>query len=281
MNEKILSVNFSSQWDQDAGQSNNDCGPCSLKMVLNFYGETVTTDEILGKSGAGKGYVTLSQLKTAAESYGYSVEAYANGTIDKVKEFIDKGIPVLMVVHYGDLSSRQDIGFSGPHIFLLVGYRDDGYFVNDPDFWGQFRSHGDHHFYKKDELEKAWANSSIDQNVPNTFMVILPKKVQIADNEMVIAQDLFKELRIKSGNLDKAADALGMTATNGYAFDDRKTDVFGDTIVNKIKDMQQQIVTLSTSSAKPITTTPTVDAEKTNALQSLLDKIKSLFGGEK
>jgi uncharacterized protein YvpB len=176
MAEQNLKVPYKSQWDNDATGSKNDCGPCSLAMVLKYNGKEVSTDEILEKTGAGGGYVSFTQLQNVASEYGFSSRIERNRTTQRIKDLIDQGIPPIVVVHYGYLSSRQDQGFKGGHIMVVVGYRDDGYFVNDPDFWGNFRPDGDHHFYKKDEFEKAWEKSTEDGNQSNTLMFVQPNE---------------------------------------------------------------------------------------------------------
>jgi len=176
MSEKILSVPYKSQWDNDATGSKNDCGPCSLAMVLNKYGKNVTTNEILEKTGAGGGYVSFQQLQKIASDYGFTSRIERNRSLQRLKDLIDQDIPPIVVVHYGYLSSRQDQEFKGGHIMVVVGYRDDGYFVNDPDFWGNFRPDGDHHFYKKDEFEKSWEKSIEDENQANTLFFLQPNE---------------------------------------------------------------------------------------------------------
>ena len=174
MAEKNLSVLYKSQWDSDVTGSNNDCGPTSLSMVLGYNGKTISTNEVTKETGAGTGFSNFTQLKSVASKYGFTSLIERNQTVTRLKQLLDQGIPVIVVVHYGYLSSRQDQNFKGAHIFVVVGYRDDGYFVNDPDFFANFRPDGDHHFYKKDEFELAWKQSTEDGNQSNTLFFIVP-----------------------------------------------------------------------------------------------------------
>lgn len=174
MGEKNLSVLYKSQWDSDATGSNNDCGPTSLAMVLGYNGKTITTNEVTSATGAGTGFTTFTQLQSVASKYGFTSLIERNQTVARLKQLLDQGIPVIVVIHYGYLSSRQDQNFKGGHICVVVGYRDDGYFVNDPDFFANFRPDGDHHFYKKDEFELAWKQSTEDGNQSNNLLYIVP-----------------------------------------------------------------------------------------------------------
>ena len=123
-----LKVAYKSQWDDDARGTKNDCGPACLAMILNYYGENVTTDEVFGRTGAGSGLITIHQLQQAISSYGYSSKYIKGSSPDELKKLVSAGIPVVTLVHYGDLSSRQDKNFEGGHFFLTVGDHRDGYY---------------------------------------------------------------------------------------------------------------------------------------------------------
>jgi hypothetical protein len=145
-------------------------------MILGFFGESHTTDEIFQKSGAGVDkLITIAQMQSAIEKCGFKSERKIGINPGVIKSLIDQNIPVIALVHYGNLTSRQDQKFTGGHFVVIVGYREDGYFVNDPDFWGAYRADGDHHFYTKSDMESAIANTDLDGNQKNQILVILPK----------------------------------------------------------------------------------------------------------
>lgn len=173
--EKNLSVPYSSQWDPDGSRSRNDCGPASIKMVLNFFGEKYTTDQLHQKTGAGLGLISVQQMINAIKSVGYNAAFEVNVTPQRLKDLVNQGIPPIVLVKYGSLGkTRQDQVYQSGHFMTVVGYRDDGYFVNDPNFYGDFRAHGDHHFYPKADFEKAWADCWKDQNPNNSLLIIWP-----------------------------------------------------------------------------------------------------------
>jgi hypothetical protein len=178
--EKNLAVPYSSQWDPDASKSNNDCGATSVRMILNYYGESkLTTDNVQEKTGAGGGLVTIEQLQNAISQLGYTSEFYTNQTLQNIKNFIDKDLPVIALVHYGSLNSTQDKSFKGGHFFVVCGYRDDNsLYVNDPNFKGDIRTQGDHHVYTQDEFLKSWGDCGYDRNPNNSFIVVSRAKVE-------------------------------------------------------------------------------------------------------
>lgn len=176
-----LTVPYSSQWDNDATISKNDCGAASIKMVLQYFGiKDVTTDKIVTDLGLNGGQYTsiahikdyLSRNKLEFEYYSGEDQAYQ---FNKMKSCLDRGMPCFTVVHYGEFNSRQDKQFAGAHIFVIVGYREDGVFVNDPDFFAQYRADGDHHFYTNQEFLNGWKMCPVDGNKANQFLAVIPK----------------------------------------------------------------------------------------------------------
>lgn len=245
-------------------------------MVLNYLKVSCTTDEVWQKTGAGTGFVTFGQLQKAASQYNIDSHYEPNVTEDYLRQLLDKGVPVICVVHYGDLTSRQDKGFAGPHIFVVVGYRDDGYFVNDPDFWAQYRADGDHHFYTRQEFLAAWHDAIQDGNLPNSILYMDAPHLT-----MQIDTDLYTKLVTKASNFD--------TVANYFAFtEEQKQDpLAGSLVVNHIKQLQAEIDNAKASviPSSPVPPTlPPAPAPITPAIQAnsvmetdIMDAIRGVF----
>ncbi len=190
-----LEVKYKSQWDNDAGKTKNDCGPASIAMILNYYGESLTTDTVFEKTEADQGLIGWDELQKAIKSFGYIPHLERNATPERIRELIDQNLPPIVLVHYGSLNSTQDKKFKGGHFFLVVGYREDGYFVNDPNFRDALRQDGDHHFYTKEEFESAWAETLQDKNQPHSLLWIERKAADPATGELAKCQDQLGILR--------------------------------------------------------------------------------------
>jgi len=203
-----LKVPYKSQWDDDARGTKNDCGPTSVAMILNSYGLSVTTDEVFGRTGAGSGVISIQQLQQAISSYGFSSKYIKGSSPTELKRLIDNGIPVIALVHYGDLSSRQDKNYTDGHFLVVSGYHRDGYYTKDPDFWGTFRKDGEHN-YLKAEFEQAWVNATKDGNPPNALLYIEPIEPSIPEDRKK-ALELLEKYRQEAdhGNLEGAMRAL-------------------------------------------------------------------------
>src|SRR5258708_287244 len=170
-----LPVPYHSQWDPDANASRDECGPTCLSMIFDFYGKPATANAIFSKTGAGvDSLISVAQLLLAAQAMGFTANYKTELTVKDLTNYLDNSIPVIALVNNGSLGSRQDKSDTGGHFLVVVGYRDDGYFVNDPDFWGQFRPDCDHHFYTKAEFETAWSSCPLDRNPHNTLLIIDP-----------------------------------------------------------------------------------------------------------
>lgn len=257
MSEVNLPVAYKSQWDADASDTRDDCGPCSIAMILNFFGEDVTTNAVFRKTGATiNSLISVQSMINAINAYGYKASYFTNQTTDQLKGYLNQGLPVIALVHYGSFLSRQDKGFSGGHFFDVVGYRDDGYFVNDPDFYSPLRKDGDHHFYTNSEFENGWTSCSMDKNPNNTFIVIY-KKNQPAPVNNQAEMDQLRADRDRNWNwFTQVCEALGVGANVDAAVNEAKKLVGNDDILvirdkqiaeanTQITDLQAQLTDLS------------------------------------
>lgn len=166
----ISSIPYKSQLDPDAGDFRNDCGPTCLAMILHAFGVDITTNTVYRKTGAkSNGYVSVSQLMRAAESYGVPFEYKFPMDLDKLKTSIDQGKPVMPLLHYGAWS-KIDPGvstqsqFEGPHFVVVLAYDDQHIYVNDPLWWGDKRKEGERKRWTNEEFISAWTSAEKDGN---------------------------------------------------------------------------------------------------------------------
>jgi ABC-type bacteriocin/lantibiotic exporter with double-glycine peptidase domain len=109
-----------------------DCGPTSLRMVLNFYGQNLSQEEI-GKARKGRG-TTVSDLESYARSAGFEVYSFYDLKKEDMKYFIAQGYPLIALgVVPPEWSKGQRYSGDG-HFVVLVGYNDlkNIFNVNDP-----------------------------------------------------------------------------------------------------------------------------------------------------
>lgn len=166
----IPSIPYKSQYDPDAGEFRNDCGPASLAMVLQAFGISASTNAVYRKTGAiANHYVSVAQLMRAALSYGLPFDYFHSWTIPQLIEALRKGKGIIALVHYGAWSqislgiSTQNT-FQGPHFVTVVGADDQSIYVNDPLWKDSRRSQGYRKAWTHAQFYAAWGSNHEDGN---------------------------------------------------------------------------------------------------------------------
>lgn len=73
------------------------CGPVSLKMVMNYYGVSVSETEIAKIAGAKREKGTsIKGLIRAAKYFGFQTFLKKNSSLDDLRYFIKRKIPVIV-----------------------------------------------------------------------------------------------------------------------------------------------------------------------------------------
>ena len=73
------------------------CGPASLKMILDYYRVSVSEQDLAKAAGATKEKGTSVQgLIKAAKRFGFKVFLKENSTLNDLKYFIKRNIPVIV-----------------------------------------------------------------------------------------------------------------------------------------------------------------------------------------
>ena len=117
-----------------ANDSNSDCGAACLAMLLAEKGEDVTVNDVFRRTGAAPGQsITFAQLKTAAASYGYTLEDRRNQTFEDLYALLNQKIAPILLVNAKFLNQPgKATPYLGAHYVLLVGHTRDGFMVHDP-----------------------------------------------------------------------------------------------------------------------------------------------------
>jgi len=73
------------------------CGPASLKMVLDYYGVSVSEAEITKIAGASrKKGVSVKSLMKVAKHFGFKTFFKKNSSLKDLEYFVNKKIPVIV-----------------------------------------------------------------------------------------------------------------------------------------------------------------------------------------
>lgn len=105
-------------------QDENQCGPASLAGVLNFYGVTVTPDEIAADIWHKRNRGTLSlDMVLYARKKGLNARWFS-GNIDDIQKAISGGIPLIILLDIGFANIRKY------HYIVVVGFCPKGIIAN-------------------------------------------------------------------------------------------------------------------------------------------------------
>lgn len=143
-----LDVPFSSQHEIDAGWFSVDCGGAVVEMAGEYYRgqiDGVGTNEIHSWMTGGQNETTNAEQLISALEHFYNVKGTKryNVTPADLRAWIDRGDVVIILIRYGDIVLRMDLGWTGGHWVLLAGYEtlkwaDDlisRFFIHDPDWF--------------------------------------------------------------------------------------------------------------------------------------------------
>lgn len=148
INNINLAVPFTSQaptanWEQPFQDA---CEEASILMVDYYYSnqnlpslkevENILIDMVDWQKDNWGGHFNLSIIKVAEyamTTFGYQTEVIENLTADKIRDFLDKGIPVIIPADGHKLDNPFFSG-DGPeyHMLVIKGYKDNIFITNDP-----------------------------------------------------------------------------------------------------------------------------------------------------
>ena len=159
--EKILSVPYRSQGDENSKISGRICSPTSVAMVMSYWGINVGTDEVAKKSYDKEHdiYGSWPLAVQAASQYGLRGWIEIFKSWQEVEEKISSGIPVIATICFetGELKGSMAESSQG-HVIVVKGFSSDGNVVcNDPA--GKDAKEGIV-TYSRDDLEKVWFKKS-------------------------------------------------------------------------------------------------------------------------
>ena len=134
------------------------CGPACMKMVMKYFGKEFTEEHLkkLMKTKKKDG-TEHSALVNCTEKKGFNYRVHKNSTINQIKYYIDKELPVI-------------INFIAPdgngHYAVVTEYKKDKLILNDP-YYGKKTE------IKNNDLEKKWHSEG---KKTKRWMIVLSKK---------------------------------------------------------------------------------------------------------
>jgi ABC-type bacteriocin/lantibiotic exporter with double-glycine peptidase domain len=75
-----------------------DCGAQALQTVMAYYGIDIRGDELMAELGTTPGGTAAKSMIDVALRHGFEVKAGNDWTLSQVKEFVDNGYPVIVLL---------------------------------------------------------------------------------------------------------------------------------------------------------------------------------------
>jgi predicted double-glycine peptidase len=104
-------------------QSRGECGPASLKMVLEYYGIIKSERELIKLTKSDKTGTRAKNIILVAKSLGMKAYIKDNSNIKEISELVKKGIPVIV-----DWFSHDE-----GHYSVVVGIDKENIYILDPE----------------------------------------------------------------------------------------------------------------------------------------------------
>jgi len=130
-----------------------DCGDSAVITALAMIGEEPNPDELAKDLGSTPEWGTEPEnIKAVLEKYGYTVDLKSMSTYE-VKEYLDKGIPVILDIQAWHFDTVKDYDYSNEwedgHYVTAYGYNNEVVKLKDP---SSLRNRE----ITWDDLEKRW-----------------------------------------------------------------------------------------------------------------------------
>lgn len=149
------------------------CGPASLRSIFYHYGYSVSEQELVIEGEIEEEGTDFKTMRKLARSHGFKFYSKENGTIDDLKKWLLKEIPILIC--YQDWGKPN--GDNG-HYAVLTGLSKTHVVISDPsNYWeGDGAKFASSKKMAIDNFLKRWFEIEDGVKVKHWFAVITPRK---------------------------------------------------------------------------------------------------------
>lgn len=133
------------------------CGPASLKILLSYYKVDKTEGELAKLCNISKNLGTDDKsLKETAESLGFKVKIKNNSDFNDIKEWLEKGVPVIVDWFTRGRADYSDSEVADGHYSVVMGLDDKNIYLQDPEIGGT-------RTIDKDDFMRVWFDFTGDR----------------------------------------------------------------------------------------------------------------------
>jgi predicted double-glycine peptidase len=113
-----------------------DCGAMALQLVMAYYGVDIRGDSLMEALGTGPDGTRVNKMAAVARQHGFNVTAKTDWTLSELRETVDKGYPVIVLVQaWADRfltleEWRRD--YDDGHYVVVIGHAQGVLLFEDP-----------------------------------------------------------------------------------------------------------------------------------------------------
>ncbi|MBM3142165.1 MAG: hypothetical protein FJ005_03815 [Chloroflexi bacterium] len=113
-----------------------DCGVKALQLVMAYYGIEIREDELISELKSDNDGTSVENMIGVAKKNGFEVIAGRGVSLETVKQYIEKGIPVIVLLQawaerYMTLEDWKT-DYDDGHYAIVIGYQDHIVIFEDP-----------------------------------------------------------------------------------------------------------------------------------------------------
>lgn len=130
--------------------NNNTCGQAVMTSILNYWGVDITYQTVVNQTNSWNMFTDVDKITKYIRQKGVYAQDYRLASMSFLKDRIRKGLPSIVLLDFGDLSTE--------HYVIVRGYNDDEkeFIILDP-------VDGPNVKVKYEIFEKMWENRSLKQ----------------------------------------------------------------------------------------------------------------------
>lgn len=158
------------------------CGASALQSVLGFYGENIREDVIAKAVGSDPENGTRFQrIAKYAKMKGYNVLVKTKMTLQNLKNYIDRKIPVIVLIQaWPDNHVNWVTDYDDGHYAVVIGYDSKNIYFMDPSTLGNYT------YIPVQEFMNRWHDRESEDVILNHFGMVIFKKRQVYDNKKIL-----------------------------------------------------------------------------------------------
>jgi ABC-type bacteriocin/lantibiotic exporter with double-glycine peptidase domain len=152
-----------------------DCGAKALQLVMAYYGVETNEGDLIMELKTDDNGTSVENMITIAEKYGFEVIAKCGVSLETVKQYVEKDIPVIILLQawaerYMTLEDWKN-DYDDGHYAIVIGYKDTIIVFEDP---SSFRKT----WLTEDEFLARWhdVNPRTKEEFDHFAMVLLGKE---------------------------------------------------------------------------------------------------------